>query len=333
MKTRKVMVSICCAVYNHLPYLKQAIDGFLAQKTTFDYEIIISDDVSTDGSRELLREYQKKFPEKIRVLFQEKNQYSKGKKIIFDILIPEARGKYIAICEGDDYWVDPNKLQKQFDIMERETSCVFCVHKVQDVNADGELLGNMYPPEEMPEGLIVQQDFIRMLFAPSRYWFHTSSFFLRASEVKRFDGIYPAFIKQSGVGDVPLTWLLANCGDVYYIDSEMSCYRRDLSGSWSVRMQRRDYRRRMVQKQLEALKAYNDYTGHKYDSLLSEDIIKCEFDYFRLSNKFLAIKQKTYKKYYSRLSFVEKAKIFLLFLFPKIERGYESIQKRKRNVG
>lgn len=330
MNEEKVMVSICCAVFNHLPYLKRTIDGFLAQETTFDYEIIINDDVSTDGSRQLLRKYQQEYPEKLRVIYQEENQYSKGKKIFFDILACEARGKYIALCEGDDYWIDSHKLQKQFDVMERETHCAFCVHKVHDVDLNGVLLNNMYPPEELEEGVILQSKFMDMLFAPSRYWFHTSSFFFRTSEVKKFNGVYPQFIKQAGVGDVPLTWLLASCGDLYYINSEMSCYRRDTSGSWSARMQQREYRRKMTKKQLESLKAYNDFTNCEYFDLLESDITKCEFDYHRLSNDFWAMRQKKYKKLYLMLPVRQRVRYFLISLFPVIEKGYNKFQEMRR---
>lgn len=330
MNTEEVMVSICCAVYNHLPYLKKAIDGFLAQETTFEYEIIINDDVSTDGSRELLREYQQRYPDRLRVLFQEENQYSRGKKPFWDILVPEVQGKYIAICEGDDCWVDSHKLQKQFNIMERETSCVFCVHKVRDVNPDGELSDNTYPPEQLEEGLISQYDFIKMLFAPSRYWFHTSSFFFRTSEVKKFNGAYPQFIKQAGVGDVPLTWLLASRGNIFYVNSEMSHYRRDVDGSWSNRMQEREYRKNMTRKQLESLKSYNAFTKYRYNELIKEDIIKCEFDYYRLSNNFWAMKQRKYRKLYSALSIGQRARYLLIAIFPIVEKGYNKIQKVRR---
>ncbi len=328
MKTEKIMVSICCAVYNHLPYLKRVLDGFLEQNTTFEYEIIINDDVSTDGSREVLKEYQQKYPDKFRVLFQEENQYSKGKKILFDVLIPEARGKYISICEGDDYWDDPYKLQRQFEIMEREETCVFCVHKVQDVDAEGQPLGHTYPPQEVEEGLISQAKFMDMLFAPSMYWFHTSSFFFRADEVKRFDRSYPDFIKKAGVGDVPLTWLLASRGDIYYIDEVMSYYRRDVNGSWSSRMQQRQYRRNMTEKMYDSMVAYDVFTEYKYADLLREDILKCQFDCLRLSNQFLVMRRKEYRKYYEELSYGQRLKIFLCFLLPKLENIYEGITKK-----
>ncbi|MFB6340658.1 glycosyltransferase [Saccharicrinis sp. FJH62] len=113
----KPLVTIACATYNQEKYIAQAIEGFLIQRTTFDVEILIHDDASTDNTPNIIREYQKR-DERIKVIFQNENQYSQGIKPFVDILSQQAKGKYIAICEGDDYWTDPLKLQKQVDFLE-----------------------------------------------------------------------------------------------------------------------------------------------------------------------------------------------------------------------
>lgn len=112
------LVSICCITYNHEPYIREAIEGFLLQKTSFPIEIIIYDDASTDRTAEIVKEYADKHLELIIPIFQSENQYSQGVKPSRTYVIPRARGKYIAICEGDDYWTDPLKLQKQVDFLE-----------------------------------------------------------------------------------------------------------------------------------------------------------------------------------------------------------------------
>lgn len=113
------LVSICSITYNHAPYIRQCLDGFLMQQTTFPIEIIINDDCSTDGTTEIVKEYAEKYPDLIRPIFHEENQYQKGVKGMFATFVfPKARGKYIAMCEGDDYWTDPLKLQKQVDFLE-----------------------------------------------------------------------------------------------------------------------------------------------------------------------------------------------------------------------
>lgn len=118
------LVSICCITYNHAPYISQCVDGFLMQKTTFPFEIIINDDCSNDGTTEILKDYAIKYPELIHLILHDENQYSKGvRRILATFVYPVAKGKYIALCEGDDYWTDPYKLQKQVDYLESHPEC------------------------------------------------------------------------------------------------------------------------------------------------------------------------------------------------------------------
>lgn len=128
-----IVVSISCITYNHAPYIRQCLDGFLMQQCNFDYEILIHDDASTDGTQEIIREYQEKYPDIIKPLIQKENQWSKGiRSMNATFNFPRAQGKYIALCEGDDYWTDPYKLQKQVDFLEdnsefvlSHTNCIF----------------------------------------------------------------------------------------------------------------------------------------------------------------------------------------------------------------
>ncbi len=127
----KPLVSICCISYNHEKYIKDAIEGFLLQKTTFPIEIIIHDDASNDNTVNIIREYEKKYPDLFEAIYQVENQYSKGIKPLPNFVFPKARGKYIALCEGDDYWIDPYKLQKQVDFLESNPEYVL-VHTDAD---------------------------------------------------------------------------------------------------------------------------------------------------------------------------------------------------------
>ena len=124
------IVSICCITYNHEPYIKQCIDGFLMQKTTFKFEIIIHDDASTDNTADIIREYEAKFPNIIKPIYQTENQYSKGIDIWTTYLYPRVKRKYVTICEGDDYWTDPYKLQNQVNYMESHPTCGLVYSKV-----------------------------------------------------------------------------------------------------------------------------------------------------------------------------------------------------------
>lgn len=118
MNDDKILVSIQCLVYNHEPYLRQCLDGFVMQKTNFRFEAIVHDDVSTDGSAAIIREYTEKYPDIIKPIYETENQYSKRDGSLRRIMNAACKGKYIALCEGDDYWIDPLKLQKQVDFLE-----------------------------------------------------------------------------------------------------------------------------------------------------------------------------------------------------------------------
>lgn len=122
----EIVVSICCVTYNHEHYIRDAIDGFLSQVVNFKYEIIIHDDASGDSTAKIIREYEDRYPDLFRCIYQSLNQYSLGKKPFQSYVAPYARGKYIAFCEGDDYWTDPYKLQKQIDFLEENVDYVIC---------------------------------------------------------------------------------------------------------------------------------------------------------------------------------------------------------------
>ena len=114
----KPLLSVCTITYNHAPYIRDCIEGVLMQKTDFAIEHLIHDDASTDGTEEIIREYEAKYPDIIKPLYEKENQWVKGRRGSRVFNYPRARGKYIAICEGDDYWTDPYKLQKQVDFLE-----------------------------------------------------------------------------------------------------------------------------------------------------------------------------------------------------------------------
>lgn len=128
------LVSISCVSYNHATFIRHCLDGMLMQKTSFPIEILIHDDCSTDGTTEIIKEYEAKYPSLIFALYENENQYSKG-AWVDGFNYRRAKGKYIAYCEGDDYWTDPLKLQKQVDFMEAHPDYSVCFHGIDVVNA------------------------------------------------------------------------------------------------------------------------------------------------------------------------------------------------------
>lgn len=121
MKNDNILVSVVCDVYNHEPYLRQCFDGFVMQKTNFKFEVLVHDDASTDKSAEIIIEYTNKYPDIFKPIIQKENQYSKGVGIWKIYQFPRVKGKYVAFCEGDDYWIDPLKLQKQVTAIESDS--------------------------------------------------------------------------------------------------------------------------------------------------------------------------------------------------------------------
>lgn len=138
------IVSICCITYNHAPFIRKALDGFLMQEPPTDvskdepwYEILIHDDCSTDGTTEIIKEYAAKYPDRIFPLYEAENQYKKVGTVGIDYFnYNRARGRYIAYCEGDDYWIDPYKLQKQVDFMDANPEYSVCFHRAKHYNVN-----------------------------------------------------------------------------------------------------------------------------------------------------------------------------------------------------
>lgn len=129
---RPLMVTIRCLAYNHEPYIRQCLDGFVMQKTNFRFEAVVHDDASTDGTADIIREYAEKYPDIIKPIFERENQYSKRDGSLSRIMNAHMHGKYIAMCEGDDYWTDSYKLQKQVDFMESHSEYTMCFHNATE---------------------------------------------------------------------------------------------------------------------------------------------------------------------------------------------------------
>ena len=132
----QIIVSISCITYNHAPYIRQCLDGFLMQQTNFAYEVLIHDDASTDGTTEIIKEYEAKYPDIIKPIYEDENQWVKGRRGSAVFNFPRAKGKYIALCEGDDYWTDPLRLQKQVYFLEKHQECSLCCHQYDMLSSE-----------------------------------------------------------------------------------------------------------------------------------------------------------------------------------------------------
>lgn len=131
------LLSITCPAYNQVDYIEQTLDSFLAQRTTFAFEILINDDASSDGTTQVIERYAEQYPNLIKPVIHQHNQYQLG-RWCFPALFNRARGKYIAYCEGDDYWIDPLKLQKQVNFLEANADYVLTYHDAMAFDSEGE---------------------------------------------------------------------------------------------------------------------------------------------------------------------------------------------------
>ena len=224
---RPLMVSIRCITYNHEPYIRQCLEGFVMQKTNFRFEAIVHDDASTDGTADIIREYAEKYPDIIKPIFERENQYSKHDGSIRRIMDKACTGKYIALCEGDDYWTDPQKLQIQVDFMESHPEYSMCWHDAAILNVViGETIGNHRRYKKNSTCRV--EDLIEGggEFCP------TLSMLYRRNIME----YAPKELFMQHVGDYPLQLYFALMGKVYYFDRCMGVYRANVTNSWTQRM-------------------------------------------------------------------------------------------------
>ena len=228
------LVSICCITYNHAPYIRQCLDGFLMQKTNFKYEIVIHDDCSTDGTTEIIKEYAFKYPDIFVPLYEDENQYSKGVRgISAKFVYPKARGKYIALCEGDDYWIDENKLQKQVDFLESNPEYGMCYTKSKQFLQEK----GRYGKKTFGTKINSYDDiFVNGNRIP------TPSVVCRKELMSEFSEKFSSQSKKWIMGDLPLWLFIFKNSNVKFLNQETCVYRvlkESASHSVSIEKQKR----------------------------------------------------------------------------------------------
>lgn len=327
--SEEIMVSVICTVYNHEKYLRKCLDGFVMQKTNFKFEVLIHDDASTDSSADIIREYEKKYPDIIKPIYQTENQYSKGVKVSQTFLYPLMSGKYIAFCEGDDYWCDENKLQKQFDIMESHPNCSICVHDVYDITESGDLIGTKHPVQIINKTLFDMDDYLVYILNGAFHPFQTSSYFLKRNVLE--SDLYKN-LDLSPVGDVRMVFTSLALGNLYYMDKGMSCYRTNSIGSWSNRVIAYNGLWKKHQWGLvHFLDKFNDCTNYKYSQKIYEVKTKKMYYLYSLDGDYRACLN--FKNFNYFLSLNSKEKIWIVFnaYFPHLMKLYRKL-KDKNNA-
>lgn len=215
------LVSILCSAYNHAAFIRQCIDGFLMQETTFPVEILVRDDASPDGTATIIDEYRSKYPHLFRCIFESENQYVKGARAL-EVLTKKARGKYSAICEGDDYWTAPDKLEKQITLLQDNPESYMCAARTRMVFDDVEDTREDILIEGLPKKSLTFTDFY------NKCYLHTSTYVLRS-----FADVQERWGGRLRMSDTSLRYIYADMGPVLLLPEEVSVYRITGKGTWT----------------------------------------------------------------------------------------------------
>jgi len=222
---RTPLVSICCVTYNHAKYIRETLEGFMMQQATFPFEVLVHDDASTDGTADIVKEFEEKYPDVIKPVYQEINQHSKGVGISASFNFPRASGEYIAMCEGDDRWTNPMKLQRQVEFLEANPDYAICFHNAVVEFDDPEKKGCLYSDFpwngiDRKRDVYTISDLIASPLCPT-----ASVVFRRPPDME-----LPAWFPKVPSGDMALSMLI--CGDkkIKYFDENWAVYRKHASG-------------------------------------------------------------------------------------------------------
>lgn len=290
------LVSICCITYNHESFIGDAIEGFLEQEINFPIEILIHDDASTDNTRNIIESYKNKHPNLIRTFYQTENQYSKGiRSISATFLFPNGKGKYIALCEGDDYWIDKKKLQKQIDFLEQNPDYSISSHSAVVLGHNKKMI---YEPHLEQETFSTEEII-------SRNWSIMTASLVFKKEFTNF----PEWFRSVKNGDYAMQLLLSIKGKVNYMPEYMSVYRRHMGG---LTIQFKPYY--ATEAMYFLLNNFDKETKKKYHSFIEGKMIKIYCHYMTVA------KENNLRKQYIGLFLLHKSAKIGFNIFPVISR-------------
>ncbi len=303
----EIMVSIVCDAYNHEKYIADALDGFLMQKTSFAYEILVHDDASTDRTAEIIREYEKRYPDLIKPVYETENQYSKQDGSLARIQYGRVKGKYTAICEGDDYWTDPLKLQKQFDAMERNPQVDMCAHKAKMFDCRTNRIHNSFPPINETRILTAEE----VIYGGGGL-LATDSLFYRSTLNQN-----PPRFRKFWHLDYTLQIYGALRGGILFLNEDMSVYRHMTSGSWSERIHSSiESTMSLYHKLSEMLDILNEETHGQFAKAISKRKRKDEWGRLYWTGQHKERLNETYREFIRELPAGEKVNLYIKAWFP-----------------
>lgn len=313
-------VSICIITYNQKHFIAQAIESALMQKVNFPYEIIIGDDFSNDGTRDILIEYQKKYPEIIRLILHPLKNPGLPAKINFIKTLYLAKGKYIALLEGDDYWTHPDKLQKQIDFLDIHPDYSSCFHWAMLLRAQN-IEPKKYGPLKIKQYYTVE-DLLR-----------DNNFIATCSVVYRngLFGQFPDWYYEVPVGDFPLNILNARCGKIGFINQPMAVYRLHEGGLYEGKTR--------IDKLLTSIGCYLligknlKYANNtSFKMAMSDLYYELAIEYIKMNNKGEAKKMMLIGYRYYHFSALFMIKTFTMLYASPIYKSYIATKKLISNI-
>ena len=317
----EIVVSVICNAYNHEPYIAQCLESMVMQNTNFAYEVLVHDDASTDKTADIIREYEQKYPDIIKPIYQTENQYSKGSGMVGKIQFSRVKGRYIAFCEGDDYWTDPLKLQKQFDAMEAHPELDICAHAALMINATtGKEIRHIAPKNN---DTVISTD--EVILGEGGY-VATNSLFYRTELCNHA----PEFRKILSI-DYSMQIYGSLRGGMLYLADCMSVYRYLTAGSWTVRTQENKEKYLAFQaRKRKMLLQLNKDTDGKYNDAIAKVLLLLDYDNAIVQDNYKEILTPKYKSMFNTLSKSQRIKIRIKAAFPflhKLKRLLKSTSK------
>ena len=319
-----IKVSVLCSTYNHVKYIEQAIRGILCQKASFRFEIIIHDDASTDGTSEIVKKYADLYPDIVKAIIQEHNSFNSNINRVYDFMLPLCEGEYIAVCEGDDYWVNENKLQIQVDYMDKNPNCSL-IGSLAKTFHEKEKCFTQYCSCDYPANNILSFKDVLM----GKGQFPLASILYR----KSFYFENETFLRSIRLFDYVIKVMLAHFGYVYIIPEITCVYRKGSAGSWtnSVSKNRKKYdefRRKEIDNYCK-IDAYTNFIHH--DDFLDK-IKHLEFNILMDNCNFKTAKSKEYLDLYKTVSFKQKIYYICKRFFPRFSDFAISMFRRKKSI-
>lgn len=317
-----LMVTIRCIAYNQEAYIRDCLEGFVMQKTNFRFEAIVHDDASTDGTATIIREYAEKYPDIIKPILETENQYSKHDGSLGRIMDEHAHGKYVAYCEGDDYWIDPMKLQKQVDFLESHPDYSMCWTDAFQESGETRTPYNRYSEScQSPMEDIIERG---GAFIP------TCSIMVRKSVMDAM----PHEARGWYVGDYPLQMWCGWAGKVWYIKNQTCIYRSMAVGSWSenqFKYATPEKFLKMYNNERQMMDAFNKLTEYKYKESF-ERVTSKSFYYMLFMGKNYDEAKKYYKLRKKYNIHTGKAEILIMYGYPRLAKFVQLCLKIKSYI-